>query len=108
MAFRISQGIIQFYDSGTSSYKGKYKFDTRGKLVETNDAGTRIADVSDTTPLSVTKNGSNIFAIDLRLGTNFLLNASGTWAMTVSVTTDVVGKSGMIIIKNSATTSPGA
>lgn len=108
MAFRIDRGVFKFYDSTTSSYKGRYQFNSNGKLVEINDSGTRIADVSDTTPLTVSKNGSNIFAIDLRNATNFLLNAAGTWGMTLTVTSDVVGQSGMIIIKNSATTSPGS
>ena len=109
MGFRISQGVIQYYDAGSSSYKGRYRFDgDTGKLVEVNDSNSRVADVSDTTPYSMTKNGSNIFAINLNNATNFLLNAAGTWGMTVTVNSSNVGQSGSIIIKNTAATSPAS
>lgn len=60
------------------------------------------------TPTTVVKNGSNVFAIDLSDNENFILEAAGTWAMDVTVTTGQIGQAGNIIIKNTAITSPAS
>jgi len=59
-------------------------------------------------PTTVAKNGSNVFAVDLSDNDNFILEASGTWAITVAVTSDQIGQAGNIIIKNTAVTSPAS
>lgn len=60
------------------------------------------------TPTTVVKNGSNVFAVDFSDNDNFILEAAGTWAITVAVTSDQIGQSGNIIIKNTAITSPAS
>ena len=50
----------------------------------------------------------NTFAIDLSDNDNFLLNASGTYYITMTITSDNIGQSGTIIINNTATTSAQA
>jgi hypothetical protein len=108
MAFRIDRGVIKFYDSTSQTYKGRYAFNNSGKLVEINDSGNRVADVSDTTPLLITKNASNIFDVDLQDATNFKFEAAGTWTFSIRVPSTSVGQTGTITIENTATTTPGA
>ena len=108
MGFRIQRGVLQFFDSNANTYKGRYRFNNNGKLVEVNDSDARVADVSDTTPLVVTKNGSNVFAVDLNQAANFQFNASGTWTMSITARTENIGQTGTFIINNTATTTPGA
>lgn len=60
------------------------------------------------TPTTVTKNASNVFTIDLADNENFILEAAGTWALTVAVTSSQIGQAGNIIIKNTAITSPAS
>ena len=108
MGFRIHRGVFQFFDSGNNTYKGRYRFNNSGKLVEVNDNDDRVADVSDTTPLSVSKNGSNVFVLDLNSRANFILSAAGTWTLSLTVRSENVGQTGTIIINNTAATSPGA
>jgi hypothetical protein len=59
-------------------------------------------------PTSLTKDGSNVFNIDLATNTNFVLNAAGTWTLNVTVPSYAVAQSGAFIIKNTSTTTPGA
>lgn len=108
MGFRIHRGVFQFFDSATTTYKGRYRFNNSGKLVEVNDSDARVADVSDTTPLNVSKNGSNVFVLNLNSAANFTLSAAGTWTLSLTVRSENVGQTGTIIINNTAATSPGA
>jgi hypothetical protein len=50
----------------------------------------------------------NIFAIDLSDNDNFLLNASGFYSITMTITSDNIGQSGTIIINNTAATTASA
>lgn len=59
-------------------------------------------------PTTVNKDGSNVFNIDLATNTNFVLNASGSYTLDVTVPSYAIAQSGAIIIKNTNTTSPGA
>jgi hypothetical protein len=60
------------------------------------------------TPTYLNKDGSNVFNINLGTNTNFVLNGTGVWTMSVTVPSYAIAQSGAIIIKNSATTTPGA
>jgi len=71
-------------------------------------AGSWIKIQAQTTPTTVTKNASNVFPIDLSANINFILEASGVWSLTVTVSADEVGQAGNIIIKNTATTTPAS
>ena len=57
---------------------------------------------------SITKNASNEFPITFADSTNFKLSASGTWTITATIASGDVGKSGIILIVNTAATTPGA
>lgn len=57
---------------------------------------------------SITKNASNQFPITFADSTNFKLSASGTWTITATIASGDVGKSGIILIVNTAATTPGA
>ncbi len=59
-------------------------------------------------PTYLNKDGSNVFNINLGTNTNFVLNASGSCTLSVTVPSYSVAQSGAIIIKNSAATSPGS
>lgn len=59
-------------------------------------------------PTTLTKDGSNIFRINLTDNINFILSASGAYTFDVSVANKNVGQSGNFIIKNISTTTPGA
>jgi hypothetical protein len=59
-------------------------------------------------PTTLNKDGSNVFNIDLATNTNFVLNATGTWTLSVTVPSYAIAQSGAFIIKNSGTTTPGA
>jgi hypothetical protein len=48
---------------------------------------------------------SNTFAIDLSANNNFLLNASGTFYITLSNRSSNIGQTGTIIINNTGTTT---
>lgn len=50
----------------------------------------------------------NTFAINLSDNDNFLLNASGTYYITLTISSDNIGQSGTIIINNTAATSAQA
>ena len=56
---------------------------------------------------SITKNASNQFPITFADSTNFKLSASGTWTITATIASGDVGKSGIILIVNTAATTPG-
>jgi len=56
----------------------------------------------------VTKSSFNIFSINLSDNDNFLLNASGTYYIALSISSDNIGQSGTIIINNTATTNAQA
>lgn len=62
----------------------------------------------DYTPLAVTKNGSNQFVFNFADAVNFSCAATGTWTFNPTVVAADVGKSGVIIINNTGTTTPGA
>ena len=62
----------------------------------------------DYTPLTVTKNGSNQFAFQFADAMNFVCNATGAWTFNPTVAATDVGKSGVITINNTGTTTPGA
>lgn len=59
-------------------------------------------------PTTLTKDGSNVFNIDLATNTNFVLNAAGVYTLNVIVPGYAVAQSGAFIIKNTSTTTPGA
>lgn len=59
-------------------------------------------------PTTLTKNGSNVFVIDLSTNTNFILSATGTYTLSVTATSGSVGQAGSFIIRNTGTTTPGA
>jgi len=59
-------------------------------------------------PTTLTKNGSNVFVIDLSTNTNFILSATGAYTLSVTATSGSVGQSGSFIIRNTGTTTPGA
>lgn len=58
-------------------------------------------------PTTLTKDGSNVFNIDLATNTNFVLNAAGAYTLNVIVPSYAVAQSGAFIIKNTSTTTPG-
>ena len=60
------------------------------------------------TPLAVTKNGSNQFPVVFANAENFSLSCAGTWSITATIASGDVGKTGTIIITNTATTTPGS
>lgn len=60
------------------------------------------------TATTVTKNASNVCALDLNDNDNFILEVSGVWSLTVTASASMVGHSGTIIIKNTATTTPAS
>ena len=57
---------------------------------------------------TVSKNPFNIFSINLSTNDNFLLNASGTYSIALSISSNNIGQSGTIIINNTAATSAQA
>jgi hypothetical protein len=59
-------------------------------------------------PTYLSKDGSNVFNINLGSNTNFVLDGTGIWTLNVTVPSYAVAQSGAFIIKNSATTTPGA
>ena len=71
-------------------------------------AGSWIKIQAQVTPTTVVKNASNVFAVDLSDNINFILEASGVWAITVTAAADQVGQAGNIIIKNTAVTTPAS
>lgn len=59
-------------------------------------------------PTTVTKDGSSIVRLNLTDNVNFIVSASGGYTFDVTVANKNVGQSGNVIIKNTATTTPGA
>jgi hypothetical protein len=60
------------------------------------------------TPLAVTKNGSNQFPVVFANAENFSLSCAGTWTIAPTIASGDIGKTGTIIITNTATTTPGS
>lgn len=60
------------------------------------------------TPLAVTKNGSNQFPVVFANAENFSLSCAGAWTITATIASGDIGKTGTIIITNTATTTPGS
>ena len=60
------------------------------------------------TPLAVTKNGSNQFPVVFANAENFSLSCAGTWTIAATIASGDIGKTGTIIITNTATTTPGS
>lgn len=71
-------------------------------------AGSWVKIQTQTTPTTVAKNASNVFAVDLSDNINFILEASGVWSLTMTVSSDQVGQAGNVIIKNTAATTPAS
>ena len=89
---------------------GMFRFNTTDNEFEGYD-GTEwgaIGGGEDYTPLAVTKNGSNQFVFNFADAVNFSCAATGTWTFNPTVVAADVGKSGVIIINNTGTTTPGA
>ena len=59
-------------------------------------------------PTYLSKDGSNVFNINLGSNTNFVLDGTGVWTLAVTVPSYAVAQSGAFIIKNSSSTTPGA
>ena len=85
MALRIERGVIKTYDSGSSAYQPSYAVD----------------------PEAVSISGGYA-SIDLGKNSNFLVSATGTYSFSVTIPSRCVGQTGVIIVKNIATTSPQA
>lgn len=60
------------------------------------------------TPKTVAINGSSQFAIDFSENVNFIIEPSAAWTFSITVTSEQIGQSGNIIIKNTGVTTPGA
>ena len=88
-------GMIR-YNSTTGSFEGY--------TTEWGDIGGG----DDYSLKTITKNASNQFPITFADSTNFKLSASGTWTITATIAAGDVGKSGTILIVNTAATTPGA
>lgn len=66
------------------------------------------ATMTSVAPTTVTKDASNVFNIDFADNLNFILEASGSYSIAVTVGADQIGQAGNIIIKNTAATVPAA
>ena len=60
------------------------------------------------TPTTVAKNGSNQFPVDFSENINFVIEPTGVWSFSITVSADQVGQAGNIVIKNTGTTTPGS
>ena len=99
-----SAGAISFGTAGT-------EYGTSGQVLTSNgDASPTWQDAAGEsyTPLAVTKNGSNQFPVVFANAENFSLSCAGTWSITATIASGDVGKTGTIIITNTATTTPGS
>ncbi len=99
-----STGAISFGSAGTA-------YGTSGQVLTSNgNASPTWQDAAGEsyTPLAVTKNGSNQFPVVFANAENFSLSCAGTWSITATIASGDVGKTGTIIITNTATTTPGS
>ena len=97
-------GALSFGTAGT-------EYGTSGQVLTSNgDASPTWQDAAGEsyTPLAVTKNGSNQFPVVFANAENFSLSCAGTWSITATIASGDVGKTGTIIITNTATTTPGS
>ena len=110
--FKVASDYIKIPSStATAGVTGALRFNTtEGKFEGHN--GTEWAEIAggdDYTPLTVTKDSYNRFQWNFNAATNFKMEASGTWHFVpATITNDLIGKSGVIIISNTGTTNPGA
>ena len=100
--------------SGTTAQKpgvpavGMLRYNTTDSEFEGHNGTAWYALKGDTyAPLTIAKNGSNQFPLVFAASENFQLNAAGTWTILPTVAASDIGKTGTIIITNTATTTPG-
>ena len=99
-----SSGAISFGSAGTA-------YGTAGQVLTSNgNASPTWQDAAGEsyTPLAVTKNGSNQFPVVFANAENFSLSCAGTWTIAATIASGDIGKTGTIIITNTATTTPGS
>ena len=95
--------------SGITAAAGMLRFNSDDSEFEGHNGTAWYALKGDTyAPLTITKNGSNQFPLAFADSENFQLNAAGAWTILATIAATDVGKTGTIIITNTATTTPGA